>query len=215
VQKYFGAWKASGPKPSFKYPVIAPEKGPAKTVTVTSQTNTQSQVTLRELFPMRRTDPDYVPLLLANTMLSGEGTGSLLFADLRTRLGYVYSVDSNVSVNSHGGQFSIAFASDPKNVEKADAAAVSIIRRLQTSPLPAVELQRAKALLLASRVLPLDSYAGLATSMLAGANEGYVNRGNSSWFWDALVRTTPAQIEHAMRRINTDTFTRVIIAPGK
>lgn len=213
TQKYFGAWKASGARPTFQYPALSSSPDKATSVTVKSQANTQSQVTLKELLPLRRSDGDYVPLLLANTMLSGEGTGSLLFQDLRTHHGYVYSVDSAFDVTQGGAEFSISFASAPHNVNVAEAAAVAIIKRLQRQPLPAVELQRAKALLLAQRVLPLDSYDGVAMDMLGGAKDGYDND-SESWFWDALVQTTPAQIQHAMRRINTDHFVRVIVAPG-
>ena len=57
---------------------------------------------LRELYPDCKIkifyQRDYVALLLANTILSGEGSGSLLFQNLRTRHGYVYSVDSSISV---------------------------------------------------------------------------------------------------------------------
>jgi len=70
-----------------------------------------------------------------------------------------------------------------------------------------------RTLLLAQRVLPLDSYDGVAMDMLGGAKDGY-DDDSESWFWDALVQTTPAQIQHAMRRINTDHFVRVIVAPG-
>ena len=163
---------------------------------------------------MRRSDADYVPLLLANTILSGEGTGSLLFEELRTRRGYVYSTDSDFSVNRNEAEFSVSFASDPKNVGRANAAVVAIIKRLQSHALPAVELQRAKALLLAERVLPLDSYMGVADDMLRGARDGYANA-SEGWFWAALLQTTPARMQHALRRIDADHFLRVIVEPDR
>ena len=174
VDKYFGAWRATGPAPTFRYPKLARKATKSETVTVKVATNVQSEVTLKQVFAMRRSDADYVPLLLANTILSGEGTGSLLFEELRTRRGYVYSTDSDFSVDRNEAEFSVSFASDPKNVGRANAAVVAIIKRLQSHALPAVELQRAKALLLAERVLPLDSYTGVAEDMLRGAKDGYV-----------------------------------------
>ncbi len=212
---YFGGWKNAGKPPTFQYPRLKQKMDPAKTVVVKSPTNAQSEVTLTQLFRMSRADADYVPLLLANTMLSGEGTGSLLFEELRTRHGYVYTADSNFHVDLNGAEFSVSFASDPKNVSKANAAVVAMIKRLQTHPLAEVELQRAKALLLAQRVLPLDSYTGLAGDMLSGAEEGFESTGGEQWFWTALLRTTPAQLEHALRRVDPARFTRVIVEPGK
>lgn len=214
AQKYFGGWKATGPKPTFQYPVIRSKAPKASSVTVTSSTNTQSQVTLRQVLHLRGTDNDYVPLLLANTILSGEGTGSLLFQNLRTRDGYVYSVDSDLNLNSNGAEFSISFASEPKNVNNAESAALSIIKQMQHKPLPMVELQRAKASLLAKKVLPLDSYSGVADDMLAGAGGGYFANLIDRLFWQELLQTTPDQLEHAMRRIDSAHFVRVIVAPG-
>ncbi|MBV8749570.1 MAG: insulinase family protein [Candidatus Eremiobacteraeota bacterium] len=212
VRTYFGGWKANGKPPSFRFPHVASKETQAKSVTVKSATNVQSEVTLKQVFAMRRDDADYVPLLLANTILSGEGTGSLLFEQLRTKYGYVYNADSDFSVGPTGAEFSVSFASDPKNVKRANAAVVSIIKSLQAHPLSAVELQRAKALLLAQRVLPLDSYTGLADDMISGAKDGYDN-GSEAWFWLALLQTTPAQLQHALRRIDPDHFVRVIVEP--
>ena len=214
MQHAFGAWKNAGRPPSFLYPRPKQKMDKAKTVTVKSASSAQSEVTLTQVFRMSRLDADYVPLLLANTMLSGEGTGSMLFAELRTRLGYVYTADSNFHVDLNGAEFSVSFASDPKNVSRANAAVVAMIRRLQTQPLAASELQRAKALLLAQRVLPLDSYDGLAADMLSGVEEGFETGGGEAWFWRALLRTTPAQVEHALRRVDPARFTRVIVEPG-
>jgi predicted Zn-dependent peptidase len=116
-------------------------------------------------------------------------------------------------VNGTGAEFSISFSSDPKNVGRANAAVVAMIKRLQSTPLSAVELQRAKALLLAQRVLPLDSYTGVAADMLAGVKDGYTSA-DETWFWNALLRTTPLQMQHALRRIDADHFVRVIVEPG-
>ena len=214
VDKYFGQWRASGSAPTFRYPKLASKATKSETVTVKVATNVQSEVTLKQVFAMRRSDADYVPLLLANTILSGEGTGSLLFEELRTRRGYVYSTDSDFTVDRNEAEFSVSFASDPKNVGRANAAVVAIIKRLQSHALPAVELQRAKALLLAERVLPLDSYSGVADDMLRGAKDGYVNA-SEGWFWAALLQTTPAQLQHALRRIDADHFLRVIVEPDR
>jgi zinc protease len=213
MKKYFGAWKAQGAPPSFHYKKPKQKAEQAQTVTVKSKTNAQSEVTLSELFSMKRSDPDYVPLLLADTMLSGEGTGSLLFAELRTRLGYVYHVDSNFHVDLSGAEFRVSFASDPKNVKRANAAVVAMIRRLQSRPLSEIELQRAKALLVAQRVLPLDSYSGVAGDIISGAEEGFEWTGSEKWFWTALLRTTPTQVEHALRRVDPNRFTKVIVEP--
>lgn len=212
VERYFGAWKAHGKKPSFKYPVV--KSGKTKSVTVTSPTSTHSEVTLTQVLNVHRGNADAIALQLANAMLSDEGTGSMLFRDLRTQRGYVYEVDSSMDIGRSSSTFSIDFASDAKNVARAQAAAVAEVRRLQTQLVPDIELQRAKALLLAQRVLPLDSYNGIAADILDGAQSGTTVT-DEDWFWNSLLHTTPAQIRSAMRRwVKPDAFSRVIMAPS-
>ncbi|HEV3154657.1 MAG TPA: pitrilysin family protein [Candidatus Baltobacteraceae bacterium] len=212
VERYFGQWHAHGPRPPFIFPRL--KSHASRSVTVTSSTSTQSQVTLTQIINVHRGDPDYIPLQLADTILSGEGTGSMLFQDLREKNGYVYDVSSEMDIGLSSSTFSIDFASDPKNVERAQAAAVADIRRLQTALIPTEQLQRAKALLLAERVLPLDSYEGIAGDILEAARSG-ISSAEDAAFWNALLHTTPDQVRAAMRRwVKPEGFTRVMVAPG-
>jgi zinc protease len=215
LESNFGSWKSDGPAPSFRFPRLHPQAHAARTVRVKSANSAQSEVTLKEVFPMTRADPDYVPLLLANTILSGEGTGSLLVEELRTRRGFVYSAQSDFHVDPTGAEFDVSYASDPKNVAHTDAAIIAIVKQLQRTPLPENDLSRAKALLLAQRVLPLDSYTGIAADLLSGAQYGDLSAESEAAFWTALVRTTPLQLRNAMRRLDPDHFLRIIIEPDR
>ena len=212
IAHYFGAWRAANEKtPSFEYPRLKSHAG--KSVTVSSATNTHSEVTLTQIINVHSGQLDAIALELANTMLSDEGTGSLLFRDLRTQHGYVYSADSSLDIGENTSTFSIDFASDAKNVSRAQAAAISEIRRLQDHAVPDIELQRAKALLLAERVLPLDSYSGIAGDILSNAKNG-LTIAQEDAYWGKLLRITPAQVRAAVKRwIHVDRFSRVIVAP--
>ncbi len=213
VQKYFGGWKAaSGASPTFDYPDLAAHVG--KSVKVISPSDVQSSVTLTQVLSVHDDRPaDRIALQLANTMLSGTGVGSLLFRDVRTAKGLVYSIDSSMAIGRKQSTFSISFAADPKNVRKAQAEAVAIVRRLQATDIPLETLQSAKAILLAQQVLPLASYGGVAGDMLSDLQIGYSQKASST-YWNALLNTTPAQVRAAMRRwIDTKRFTRVEVAP--
>jgi zinc protease len=216
IEKWFGTWRNPRSKrPTFVYPQINPRKNTKTDVTVNSPSTTHSEVTLTQPLGVRPGTRDAVALELANTMLSEEGTGSILFRDLRTTHGYVYSVDSSMDVGYSGSTFSIDFAADSKNVPRAQAAAVAEIRHLQEAPVADVELQRAKALLLAQRVLPLDSYGGIASDILSTAREG-LSVSDQDLYWGELLTTTPQQVRAAMLRwIHADRFSRVILAPGE
>ena len=213
VRKYFGAWKNVGRKPSFKFPSV--KSGTAGTsVTVKSAASKQSDVTLTQAIGIQRGSSDVIALELANTVLSGEGTGSLLFRTVREQKGYVYTIDSSVDVERHGGTFSIAFASDAKNVAKAQATAVAEIERMRRDPLPEVDVQQAKALLLARDIVQLDTYSGLANDLLASAESG-IDANDMYRYYKLMLRTTPAQIRDAMRKyIDPKRFSRVIVAPS-
>lgn len=213
VERYFGDWKAFGKRPSLGRTSAQPRVSAPRTITIKSPSLTQSQVTLKEVLPMRLADPDYAALLLANTILSGEQTGSLLFKELRVRDGYVYSVDSKFYIDEDDATFSISYACDPKDVDRAQAAAVAILRRLQSVPLDGVELERAKAMLVARRILPLGSYNGIAGDVLTRTRDGETPA-QSDAFWRKVLAVTPAQLQAAARRkLRPDAFVRVILEP--
>jgi zinc protease len=212
VAKYFVGWKNVGKTPTFKYPTVKPAK--SETVTVTSSASQNSQVTLTQVLTLHRYDREAIALELANTILSGQGTGSMLFRDVRTAKGYVYDIDSSMNIGTSNSTFSVDFSSDPKNVRGAQAAAISVIRRLQSAPLPLAQVQQAKALLLAQRVLPLDSYTGVANDLLEDARANYTSM-DANYYWQRLLEVTPIQLQQAMRKyIDTKHFLRVIVAPG-
>lgn len=65
-----------------------------------------------------RTDPRRFALYLLNNHLAGPCMNSLLNRELREKRGYVYTVDSNVSLLSDTGLLLIYFGCDPSHVEK-------------------------------------------------------------------------------------------------
>lgn len=213
--QYFGAWKANGLTPAMDYPDLHGGRGvpTAKSTTITSTTNKQADVTLTQRLSLRRGDRDVVALDLANTMLSGEGTGSMLFHDVRKTHGYVYSIDSSLRVTESGSTFALNFASDMKNVDAAQGAATATLQRLRQLPPSDADLTLAKAMLLARYAMSLDSYDGVASRLLAAAR----NRSGSndlSRYYARVIATTPQDVQRAMNRwIDPGTFTRVIVAP--
>ena len=69
IEKYFGGWTASGPKPSTRLPRV-PESA-ASSITVPDQSRVQDGVTLAETVGITRAHPDYYALRLGNTVLGG------------------------------------------------------------------------------------------------------------------------------------------------
>jgi zinc protease len=213
-EKYFGGWKAIGKAPVMDYPPVAFTRKVEKSVTIASTTAKQSDVTLTQPLRVRRGDRDAVALELANTMLSGEGTGSLLFRDVRVAHGYVYSIDSSVDVGDSSSTFSLTFASDPKNVERAAGTASATIERLRRTAPTLDELALAKAMLLSNYTVGLDSYSGVAHDLLVSTADG-IDSNDRTRYYAQVIATTPQDIMRAMKRwIDPARFTRVIVAPA-
>jgi zinc protease len=170
VRKYFGGWKANGESPATDYPPVPPNK-PSNTH-VPNKSRVQDSVTLAETLGIKRSNPGYYALALANHVLGGGVFGSRLYQVLRERRGLVYSVGSNVDAGKTRSTFTLNYASDPDKVDQARRLAVRSLVRMQKHPIDATELRRAKAFAL--RQIPLNeaSTGSIAQGLLHDAAEG-------------------------------------------
>ncbi len=117
IEKWFGGWKASGPKPEIDLPSVPPNKASAANVPDPSQL--QDSVDLSETVGITRFDPDYYPLQLGNHVLGGGFYATRLYHDLRQVNGYVYNVDVRLNADKTRAIYTVTYACDPKNVSKA------------------------------------------------------------------------------------------------
>lgn len=163
-EKYFGAWKATGPKPNVEPPPVPPN-GPSQ-VNVPATGRVQSAVQLVETLPIVRTDPAWAPLQVANAVLSGGFYSSLLYYDLREVHGYAYDVESRVRADRVRGLFAVEYGCEPQNVLPAQAQVQAVLEQLQREPIAADRLLRSKALLIGEVPIRESSYDGVAAQML-------------------------------------------------
>ncbi|HXW74837.1 MAG TPA: pitrilysin family protein [Steroidobacteraceae bacterium] len=152
IEKYFGGWTASGPKPVVDLPV-APANAPG-TVTVPDASRVQDRVLLAQNLALTRSDPDYYPLALGNAVLGGSFYATRLSIDLRKNSGLVYGVESLLQAGRTRSVYLVEYASDPGNVSKAADMVAHEISAMQSTPVGADELTRVKACLL--RQIPLS-----------------------------------------------------------
>ncbi|HEV2261614.1 MAG TPA: pitrilysin family protein [Candidatus Rubrimentiphilum sp.] len=212
IAKYFGSWTASGPKPQTEPPAVPPNKASATDVPATGRV--QSSVELIETTALRRTSPDWPIVRVANTILTGGFYSSLLYHDLREVHGYVYSVSSGISAGKTRSTFSVDYGSDPSKIIPAQQLIVTDLRRLQTSPVEADRLLRAKAQLMGDIPIALDSYGGVERVLHTYASYGLPLNQN---LIDARheLSVTAAQIENAMRKwIRPTDFVRIVTGPS-
>jgi zinc protease len=152
VEKYFGEWKAKGPKPKTDLPPVPLNKPSFASVPDTSRV--QDLVILAQTLALNRSNPDYYLLQVGNHVLSGAFYATRLYHDLREVAGLVYSVESMLDVRKTRGLFEVTYACDPPNVSKARVMLEENLRKMQTTPVTPAELQQAKTLLI--RKIPLS-----------------------------------------------------------
>jgi zinc protease len=167
IEKWFGDWQATGPKPTTDPPPV-PANSPAATV-VPDKSRVQDKVVMAETLGLTRSDPDYYPIRLGNLVLGGAFYATRLYRDLRKDSGLVYYVGSAFDVEKTRALYRVEFGCDPPNVAKARAIIERNLKDMQTKPVTSEELQQAKAQWLREIPLSESSTGNIAASLLAFA----------------------------------------------
>jgi zinc protease len=170
IEKWFGDWKASGPRPNTILPPVPPNKPSAENVA--DQEAVQDTVLLAEQLPLNRFDPDYYPLQLGNHVLGGGFYATRLYHDLRQVSGLVYFVNVSLDASQSRAAYSVTYGCNPDNVSKARALIQRDIDQMRTEDVSPAELHLAKALLLRQIPLSESSEDAVAEGLLGRAEIG-------------------------------------------
>ncbi len=210
-EKYFGGWTATGPKPNI-IPSPVPSNAPSQ-IAVPATGRVQSTVQLVETMGVLRTDPDWAPLQVANTVLTGGFYSSLLYHDLREVHGYVYYVQSSLNAAKVRATFSVQYACDPQNIVPAQGQVTAVLKQLQQQPIETDRIVRSKALLMGRVPLREASYEGVARELLTYSLDGLpLNQGIVEA--RAELSATAALVQGAIAKyVRPDAFVRVVTGP--
>ncbi|HKJ91731.1 MAG TPA: insulinase family protein, partial [Longimicrobiales bacterium] len=170
VEKYFGDWQATGPKPDTRLPTVPPNT--ASVATVPDRSRVQDAVTLAETVDINRFSPDYYALELGNEVLGGGFYASRLGQDLREQNGLVYFVNSSLNAGDTRAYYEVDYGCDPDNVSKARTLVVRDLKDMQTAPVDPARLERAKAILLRQIPLGESSIGSIAHGWISRASIG-------------------------------------------
>lgn len=170
IEKYFGDWKAHGPKPDLAYPPVPPSK--AVHVFVPDPQKKQDQVVLAETLGLNYTDPDHFALDLANDYLSGGFYATPLYRVLRENLSLVYTVNSSFNFERHRGNFELNYGSYPGKVDEARDAALNVLKNTAANPLTGEQLHLAKSIGLRQIQLSQQSIGAIGKAWLSRSEEG-------------------------------------------
>jgi zinc protease len=164
INKHFGPWKTTGPKPETDLPPAPPNK--ASSTIIPDNSRVQDKVTLAQTLGLIRSDPDYYALELGNHILGGAFYATRLYRDLRESAGLVYYVSSSFDVGKTRSEYKVEYACDPTNVFKARRIIEENLRELQNRDVGPDELRQAKALTLREIPLSESSIAAIAHGLI-------------------------------------------------
>lgn len=170
VEKYFGGWKANGPKPDV-IPGPVP-LNPASYTVVPNAYASQDQVLMGQMLGVNLANPDRYALALANNVLGGNGFASRLMTDIRVKHGYAYGASSGMNIDRSRSVFYVYYGSDPDKVAPVDALVAANIEALQDTPIKAEELTNARQYQIRSIPLGVASVNGIARSLLSWSWHG-------------------------------------------
>ena len=170
VEKYFGAWKASGAKPD-----VIPKPVPLNPQSYTVVPNpfaSQDQVLIGQTLDLDLHDPDRYALTLGNDVLGGNGFASRLMVDVRVKHGYAYGAGSGMQIDRSRSIFYVRYGSDPGKVAPVDQLVLENIRAMQTTPVTAAELDNARQYEIRSIPVEVSSVNRIARALLNWSYKG-------------------------------------------
>ena len=170
LEKLFGGWKVEQPAvPPF--PTVTAKPAPGVYLAQVEEV-TQTFFAMGELAGELR-DPDYAALEVAADILGG-GFESRLFKEVRTKLGYVYNIQSVWNANfDHPGTFVIAGSTKSMTTTETIEAIQSQLAKIRTTEVTDQELKDAKDGVLNAFVFRFDSPAKTINRAMRYAYFGY------------------------------------------
>jgi zinc protease len=211
ARKYFGKW-TNHPVPAAPATIVA---GPsAKKIYLVDRPGSVQSNILAGGLSLRRSDPDYIPLEIANRVLGG-GSAARLFMNLREEKGYTYGAYSRVSSNIYPGTL-VANTEVRNNVTDGSLHELMYeLQRLRDQRVPQAELADAKRSIVSSFALSLENPAAVINRWMDVKYYGL-----PADYWDhyseqvALVNAETVQ-RMARKYVNLDRLQIVVVGDAK
>ena len=145
-----------------------------------------------------RTDPDYIPLVVANHILGG-GASARLFQNLREDKGYTYGAYSSLTAPRWAGMWQATASVRTPVTEGAVKEFFHEFKRIQDKPVTSEELARAKRALIGSFARTLESSDGIL-----GRTLELVQYSLPRDYWDnypaLIAAVTPAEVQRVAKK---------------
>lgn len=212
VERAFGDWKAQGAKPDVDYAAV-PANKPGQ-LQVPDSSASQDSVQMAQTIDVTRNDPDRFALNLGNEVLGGGFYASRLYHDLRDTRGLVYNVGTSFDLGKNRSTYTVNFGADPDKVKAASAIVVQDLKQMQSTPVSASDLARAKGILLRQIPLGESSFGAIGGQLLQLSIEGKPLDAMTIAGEHYLKLTAP-EVQHAYaKHIRPDDFVMAVKGPA-
>lgn len=158
VQTHFGSWKRGSVQPR---PAKKPAAIDKKVVQLIEKDITQSTIVIGHP-GISRTNPDFYAVTVMNHILGAGGFSSRLMDSIRDKQGLAYSITSHYDARAMPGSFWINLQTRTETTNQAITNVLSEMKAIREAPVTDQELAEAKAFLMGSFPLRLDSTRKMA-----------------------------------------------------
>jgi len=167
LERALGDWRHPRAQPNLAIPPRPVISGKIE-VDVIVRGKSQSEIIMG--WPgIARTDPDYYPILVCNSILGRFGLGGRLGRRIREELGLAYYAYSTFSANRGAGSWRVGAGVNPKNIAKTVDAMLEEITRITAQPVTDEEIADVQSHLTGSLPLRLETNAGIGGYLLTMA----------------------------------------------
>ncbi len=208
VKKHFGKWT---PKELPLTAFSTPEPLPKPMLKLIDKDLTQATIVLGHVGIDRR-NPDFYAVAVMNYILGGGGFSSRLVNRIRDEQGLAYDVHSVFEANVMPGSFAVHVQTRNAAANRALTSVFQELKRIRNEPVSNQELADAKAYLIGSFPLRMDTNAKQASLL----NLIELHRLGLSYFDDypkAIAAVTKADVLRvAQKYLNPDLYALVVVA---
>lgn len=194
AEKYFGKWTGTAAAPRS----ATPQPSAARRVVILDKPDAvQTQYSIVQV-GIARSDPDYIPLQIANQIFGGS-FNSRLNMKLRANEGLTYGASSALEAQKQTGLFIARSFSRTDKTATALKMMSDLLADYREHPVTDAELNEAKAYLAGSFALSVETPEAVAQRVLMLAVNGLPAN-----YWDSyrdkILATTAEQVKEAVQR---------------
>jgi zinc protease len=212
AERLFGDWaRPAAPLPAPA--AAAPANAPRRVVVIDMPNSGQAAVQVVKP-GIRRSDPQYFPALVADSVLGG-GYSSRLNQEIRIKRGLSYGAGSFLDARRDAGLVGVSTQTNVDNADEVTTLVLAELDRLGREPVAAPELAPRKAVLTGRFGRSVESVSGLAGALGTLAVHGLpvdeINR-----FLPGVEGVTPEQLRgYAQSALDGNDATVIVVGDAK